>query len=170
MKKKGLFSDKRSALVTIFLEPNNSSSNLASILSISDQAPDWSNRPTATIVDVSSFIRQKIKLNGEFYGIGLREIDEGLGLNFFWKEKQYRKKYDNKMVWDADIIWGKCVRKVVKRYWFNFIGDFQRKGNIKSGNNIYITQMTAEFPALLEFTMNSGINSEDKEGKLIFAK
>jgi hypothetical protein len=38
------------------------------------------------------------------YVIGLREIDEGLGLNFFWKGKQYRKKYDNKMVWDADII------------------------------------------------------------------
>ena len=76
MKKKGLFSDKRSALVTIFLEPNNSNSNLASILRISDQAPYWSNRLTVTIVDVSSFIRQKIKLNGEFYGIGLREIDE----------------------------------------------------------------------------------------------
>ncbi|CAH1766194.1 15323_t:CDS:1, partial [Entrophospora sp. SA101] len=58
---------------------------------ISVQALYWINRPTATIVDISSFIRQKIKLNGEFYGIGLREIDEGLGLAF-WKGKQYRKK------------------------------------------------------------------------------
>jgi hypothetical protein len=85
-------------------------------------------------VDVSSFIRQKIKLNGEFYGIGLREIRT----DFFWKGKQYEKNMIIKWYGMLTSFEVSMLGKVLKRYLFNFIRGFQKKDDIRSGNNIYI--------------------------------
>jgi len=115
IKKMGTFSGKRSALATIFLEPNKSSPNLASILRTT-QVPYWNNRPTANVFDVFSFVEQKIKLNEEFYGMGLREIEGGLVLTFFGNERKVEK--DMIIKWNGILISYEVsvLGKVVKHF------------------------------------------------------
>jgi len=69
---RGYFKGKRSALVTVFLEPNPSSPNIASIL-----------RVAACIADVLSSIREMAARDGELAGTGIREIEGGVELRFF---------------------------------------------------------------------------------------
>lgn len=102
LKKQGLFNGERSAIATIFLEPVTSSPNIAFILRPSGQMLYWSNNSTATILDVVTSIKNKIKLNGKLAGTGLREIEQGLALNFFGSEGRVEK--DMTIIWNANLV------------------------------------------------------------------
>ena len=65
---RGYFKGKRSALVTVFLEPNPSSPNIASILRAPDHGQYWKKSVAACIADVLSSIREMAARDGELQG------------------------------------------------------------------------------------------------------
>src|SRR5207244_906549 len=74
------------ALATIFFEPDSSSSNLASILRTEEQTPYWKTHNSATIAEVTTLIKINFISKQEFFGIGIREIINGIGITFSGKE------------------------------------------------------------------------------------
>ena len=80
--------------------------------------PYWSNRSTASIFDVSSFIKQKIRLNEELYGMGLREIEGGLVLIFFGNDNDRKVERDMIIKWSGTLISYEVsvLGKVVKHF------------------------------------------------------
>ncbi|RIA93246.1 hypothetical protein C1645_819673 [Glomus cerebriforme] len=78
LKNKRVFSGERSALATIFFEPNFSSFNLASLLR-AKQIPYWKNYNSTSIAEVTSLIKTLMTSNQKFFGIGIREIINEVG-------------------------------------------------------------------------------------------
>ena len=87
-----LFKGYKSALTTIFLEPSPSSTPIASILRESNYIPYWKNSNCANIQDIFLLIQKESLLGGKFAGTIIQEINEGLELYFFNKEKKLEKK------------------------------------------------------------------------------
>lgn len=65
LKNKKLFSGERSALATIFFEPNSSSFNLASLLR-TKQIPYWKNYNSTSIAEVTSLIKTLMTSNQKY--------------------------------------------------------------------------------------------------------
>jgi hypothetical protein len=97
-----IFKGARSALATIFFEPDSSSSSLASILRTTEQTPYWKTHKLANIADVSLLIRTYITFKQEFFGVGMREIINGIGITFFGKENKVEK--DLTIKWEKNLI------------------------------------------------------------------
>lgn len=89
-----MFSGERSALATVFFEPNSSGLNLASILR-TEQIPYWKNNNSASITEVTTLIK-------EFNGVGIREITDGIGITFFGKDLKIEK--DLIFNWQENLI------------------------------------------------------------------
>lgn len=109
-KKKKVFNGERSALSTIFFEPNSSSFNLSSILR-TKQIPYWKNNNSANIKDIISLIKANIISKQEFFGVGTREIINGIGIIFFGKEQTLEK--DLIFKWHENLI--SCELYVLKK-------------------------------------------------------
>src|SRR2546429_3338761 len=95
LKKQGLFKGCKSALTTIFLEPNPASPSIASILCESNYTPYWKTSNCsncASIQDILLLIQKEILLGGKFVGTVIQEINEGLELQFFNQKKKLEKK------------------------------------------------------------------------------
>jgi hypothetical protein len=91
LKNRGLFKGYRSALATIFLEPNPTSPPIASILRVKSNSY-WKTITCTSIQDILSLIQKESLAGGKFVGIILQEISEGLELHFFNKRKKLEKK------------------------------------------------------------------------------
>ena len=102
LKVRKLFKGARSALATIFFEPNSSSSNLASILRTEEQTPYWKTHNSATIAEVITLIKTNFISKQEFFGIGIREIINGIGITFSGKEDKVEK--DLIIRWEDNLI------------------------------------------------------------------
>ncbi|POG61448.1 hypothetical protein GLOIN_2v1814039 [Rhizophagus irregularis DAOM 181602=DAOM 197198] len=95
LKVRKIFSGERSALATIFFEPNSSGSNLASLLR-TEQSSYWKNCDSINIAEVTSLIKT------EFFGVGIRDIINGIGVTFFGKEQKIEKYLIIK--WQKNLI------------------------------------------------------------------
>jgi hypothetical protein len=92
LKKQGLFKGNKSALATIFLEPNPASLPIASILCETDYSPYWKKSLFANIQDILLLIQNEILPGGKFSGMAVQEINEGLEFNFFERGIKSEKK------------------------------------------------------------------------------
>ncbi|PKY29270.1 hypothetical protein RhiirB3_445837 [Rhizophagus irregularis] len=90
LKIKKIFSGERSALATIFFEPNSSGSNLASLLR-TRQTPYWKNYNSANIAEVTLLIKSFKTSRQEFFDVGIRENVDGISVIFFGKEQKIEK-------------------------------------------------------------------------------
>jgi hypothetical protein len=88
----GLFKGHRSAVATIFLEPNPTSLSIASILCEPDYIPYWKAISLINTSDILSAIQEKILPEEEFEGTAIQQINKGLEFHFFVKECQPEKK------------------------------------------------------------------------------
>ncbi|CAB5200035.1 unnamed protein product [Rhizophagus irregularis] len=91
LKNRGLYKGYRSALATIFLEPNPSGPSIGSILR-SKSNSYWKVSTYANIQDILSLIKRESLTGGKFMGTVIREISEGLELHFFNNKKKLEKK------------------------------------------------------------------------------
>ncbi|PKK55861.1 hypothetical protein RhiirC2_801314, partial [Rhizophagus irregularis] len=101
LKIKKIFGGERSALATIFFEPNTSGFNLSSILR-TKPIPYWKNYNSATIIEVTSLIKKNINSKQEFFSVGLKEIINGIGIIFFGKGQRIVKNLIFK--WQGNLI------------------------------------------------------------------
>ncbi|UZO25795.1 uncharacterized protein OCT59_018054 [Rhizophagus irregularis] len=115
LKNKRVFSGERSALVTIFFEPNSSSFNLASLLR-TEQIPYWKNYNPTSIAEVTSLIKMLTNSNHKFFGVGIREIIDGIGVTFFENEQKLEKdliiKWQKNLISYELYILGKSVKEI----------------------------------------------------------
>ena len=88
---RGFFKGRRSAIATIFLEPNPTSPSIASILYTSEYTSYWKATSLINTTEILSSIQEKILPGGEFAGTVVQEIIGGLEFRFF-KEQQLKKK------------------------------------------------------------------------------
>ena len=91
LKNRGLFKGYRSALATIFLEPNPSSQSIGSILR-SESNSYWKISTHTNIQDIFSLIQRESLTGGKLIGTITREISDGLELQFFNNKKKLEKK------------------------------------------------------------------------------
>ncbi|GBB89868.1 hypothetical protein RclHR1_01670019 [Rhizophagus clarus] len=101
LKIKKIFGGERSALATIFFEPNTSGFNLSSILR-TKPIPYWKNYNSATIIEVTSLIKKNINSKQEFFSVGLKGIINGIGIIFFGKGQRIVKNLIFK--WQGNLI------------------------------------------------------------------
>ncbi|PKC16275.1 hypothetical protein RhiirA5_477019 [Rhizophagus irregularis] len=101
LKIKKIFSGERSALATIFFEPNSSGSNLASLLR-TRQTPYWKNYNSANIAEVTLLIKSFKTSRQEFFDVGIRENVDGISVIFFGKEQKIEKYLIIK--WQENLI------------------------------------------------------------------
>ncbi|CAG8783516.1 10264_t:CDS:1, partial [Rhizophagus irregularis] len=87
----GLYKGYRSALATIFLEPNPSGPSIGSILR-SKSNSYWKVSTYANIQNILSLIKRESLTGGKFMGTVIREISKGLELHFFNNKKKLEKK------------------------------------------------------------------------------
>ncbi|CAB4417282.1 unnamed protein product [Rhizophagus irregularis] len=116
LKTKKVFKGARSAIATVFFEPNSSGSSLASILRTTEQIPYWKVNNSASIVEVTSLVKTNITSKKEFFGVGIREIVNGIGITFFGKECKVEKNltirwHDNLISYDMNVF-EKSVKKI----------------------------------------------------------
>ncbi|CAG8671585.1 10107_t:CDS:2, partial [Dentiscutata heterogama] len=83
LQKCGLFKGQRSALATVFLEPNPTSLPIALILHISEYIPYWKSIASANIEDIFLYMQSKIKPEGKFSETTIRYQDKYLEIYFF---------------------------------------------------------------------------------------
>ena len=98
LKIRKVFSGERSALVTIFFEPNSSSSSLASLLR-TEQITYWKNNNSAGVAEVILFVK---KYSISKQDIGIREIINGIEIIFFGRERKVEKNLIFK--WQGNLI------------------------------------------------------------------
>ncbi|GBC31431.2 hypothetical protein GLOIN_2v1799663 [Rhizophagus irregularis DAOM 181602=DAOM 197198] len=91
LKNRGLYKGYRSALATIFLEPNPSGPSIGSILR-SKSNSYWKVSTYANIQNILSLIKRESLTGGKFMGTVIREISKGLELHFFNNKKKLEKK------------------------------------------------------------------------------
>ncbi|PKK61474.1 hypothetical protein RhiirC2_760686 [Rhizophagus irregularis] len=75
--------------------------NLASLLR-TKQIPYWKNYNSTSIAEVTSLIKTLMTSNQKFFGIGIREIINGVGVTFFENEQKLEK--DLIIKWQNDSI------------------------------------------------------------------
>jgi hypothetical protein len=92
LRKHGLFKGNKSALATIFLEPNPTSLPIASILYETDYSPYWKTAMFINIKDILLLIQKEILPGGKFSGMAVQEINESLEFNFFERGVKSEKK------------------------------------------------------------------------------
>jgi hypothetical protein len=92
LKSQRLFKGNRSAIATIFLEPNPTCPSIASILCETDYLPYWKATSLINPSDILLSIKEKILPGKEFFGTAIQEISEGLEFRFIAKEGQPEKK------------------------------------------------------------------------------
>jgi hypothetical protein len=92
LKNQRVFKGHKSALATIFLEPNPNSTPIASILCESNYRPYWKNSNCANIQDIFLLIQKEILPGRKFAGTIMQEINEGLELYFFNNDKEKKSK------------------------------------------------------------------------------
>ncbi len=90
LRSRGYFRGKRSALVTIFLEPNPSPT-IASILRTPDHAQYWKKSVPACIADVLSSIREMASRDGELQGREYEKQKEEWSFAFLGKMGSRRR-------------------------------------------------------------------------------
>ncbi|RHZ48040.1 hypothetical protein Glove_562g45 [Diversispora epigaea] len=71
-----LFKGHRSALATIFLEPNSTRQSIASILCETNHEPYWKTTLLINVQDILLNIKEKILPGKEFSGTAIQEINE----------------------------------------------------------------------------------------------
>jgi hypothetical protein len=92
LQSRGFFKGRRSAIATIFLEANPTSPSIASILSNNTSITSyWKVTSLINTADILSAIQEKVLPGGEFAGIAVQKISEGLEFHFF-NEGQLEKK------------------------------------------------------------------------------
>jgi len=91
LQNRGFFKGRRSAIATIFLEPNPTSPSIASILSTSEYISYWKVTSLLNTTEILSSIQEKVLPGGEFAGTVIQKITGGLEFHFF-KEQQIEKK------------------------------------------------------------------------------
>ncbi|CAB4434938.1 unnamed protein product [Rhizophagus irregularis] len=101
LKIKKIFSGERSALATIFFEPNSSGSNLASLLK-TRQTTYWKNYNSTNIAEVTLLIKSFKTSRHEFFDIGIRENVDGISVIFFGREQKIEKYLIIK--WQENLI------------------------------------------------------------------
>ncbi|CAG8662061.1 3938_t:CDS:2, partial [Diversispora eburnea] len=89
---KKYFKGHRSALATIFLEPNPTCQSIASILCETNYEPYWKTVLLINAQDILLNIKEKILPGKEFSGTAIQEINEGLEFKFAMKDGQPEKK------------------------------------------------------------------------------
>ncbi|CAH1768839.1 3872_t:CDS:2, partial [Entrophospora sp. SA101] len=125
-------------------KPVTSSPSIASILRPSRQILYWSNNSTATILYVATSIKNKIKLNGKLAGTGLREIEQGLALNFFGSEGRVEK--DMTIIWNANLI----------LYEVNVLGKFVKNTDVLFPG-VSAKRTLAEMEEVIEYVFDAKI-------------
>ncbi|PKC62530.1 hypothetical protein RhiirA1_465023, partial [Rhizophagus irregularis] len=115
LKNKRVFSGVRSALATIFFEPNSSSFNLASLLR-TEQISYWKSNNSTSIKEVTSFIKTLIASNQKFFSVGIREIFNGIGVTFFESKQKLEKdliiKWQNNLISYELYVLGKSTKEI----------------------------------------------------------
>lgn len=89
---------------------------MASILRTTEQIPYWKTHNLTSIAEVTSLIKTNITSKQEFFGAGMREIVNGIGLTFFGKEDKVEKDLiirwqDNLISYDMNVF-EKSVKKI----------------------------------------------------------
>ena len=114
LKIKKVFKVARSAIATVFFEPNSSGSSLTSILRTTEQIPYWKTH-NSSIAEVTSLIKTNITSKQEFFGAGMREIVNGIGITFFGKEDKVEKdliiRWQNNLISYDMNVFKKSVKK-----------------------------------------------------------
>lgn len=111
LKSRKVFGGERSALVTIFFEPNSSSSNLASLLR-TEQITYWKNHNSTSIAEVTSLVK---KYTISKQDIGTREVINGIGITFFREQKIEKDlifKWKGNLISYELYILGKSIKEV----------------------------------------------------------
>jgi hypothetical protein len=116
LKIKKVFKGARSAIATVFFEPNSSGLSLISILRTKEQVPYWKIHNSASIVEVTSLVKTNIASKQEFFGVGIREIVNKIGITFFGKECKVEKDLvirwqDNLISYDMSVF-EKSIKKI----------------------------------------------------------
>jgi hypothetical protein len=116
LKIKKVFKGARSAIATVFFEPNSSGLSLISILRTKEQVPYWKIHNSASIVEVTSLVKTNIAFKQEFFGVGIREIVNRIGITFFGKECKVEKdlviRWQNDLIFYDMKVFEKCVKKI----------------------------------------------------------
>ena len=81
-----------------------------------EQIPYWKTHHSASIAEVTLFIKTNIMSKQEFFGVGMREIVNGIGITFFGKEDKVEKDFimrwqNNLISYDVNIF-KKSVKKI----------------------------------------------------------
>ncbi|RHZ87681.1 hypothetical protein Glove_33g145 [Diversispora epigaea] len=82
LKNRGFFKGHKSAIATIFLESNPSSSPISSILRESNYKLYWKNSNLVYISDILQIVQEKVKPGGKFAGTSIKEINNELEFYF----------------------------------------------------------------------------------------
>ena len=67
-----------------------------------EQVSYWKTSPANSITEIASLIRANITSKQEFFGVGMREITNGIGITFFGKEDKVEK--DLIIRWEGNLI------------------------------------------------------------------
>ncbi|GBB98285.1 hypothetical protein RclHR1_03190017 [Rhizophagus clarus] len=168
LKIKKVFKGVRSAITTVFFEPNSSGLSLVLILRTNEQVPYWKVHNSASIVEVMSLVKTNITSKQEFFGIGMREIVNGIGITFFEKECKVEKDLiirwqDNLISYDMNIS-GKSIKKIngietriaIERNFFeiNNTIEYVFKAEICPG------QITKDFEQVVKFRDANLVNNQ----------
>ncbi|RHZ85199.1 hypothetical protein Glove_70g61 [Diversispora epigaea] len=92
LRKHGLFKGYKSAILTIFLEPNPTSSSIATILCEPDYKSYWKKRFLINTSDILNYFQEKILPGNEFAETAIQEIIEGLEFKFPANKYKSEKK------------------------------------------------------------------------------
>ncbi|RHZ60077.1 hypothetical protein Glove_359g27 [Diversispora epigaea] len=92
LRKRGLFKGYKSAVATIFLEPNPTSSSIATILREPDYKSYWKKSLLINTSDILKYFEEQNLLKNKFAGTTIQEINEGLEFKFPMNKYQPEKK------------------------------------------------------------------------------
>ncbi|UZO08709.1 uncharacterized protein OCT59_028962 [Rhizophagus irregularis] len=80
------------------------------------QIPYWKNYNSTSIAEVTSLIKTLMTSNQKFFGIGIREIINGVGVTFFENEQKLEKdliiKWQNDLISYELCVLGKGVKEI----------------------------------------------------------
>ncbi|PKY57852.1 hypothetical protein RhiirA4_511067 [Rhizophagus irregularis] len=174
LKIKKVFKGTRSAIATIFFEPNSSGLSLASILRTTEQVPYWKIHNSASILEVTSLIKTNIATKQEFFGVGMREIVNGIGITFFEKECKVEKDLiirwqDNLITYDMNVF-EKSVKKIngietgiaIERNFFEISNTIEFVSKVK----ICPGQITKDFEQVVKLRGANLVNNQKNSNNI----
>jgi hypothetical protein len=85
-------------------------------LRTTEQIPYWKTYNSASISEVTSLIKTIIASKLEFFGVGMREIVNGVGIIFFGIGNKIEKdlviRWQNDLIFYDMKVFEKCVKKI----------------------------------------------------------